>query len=309
VSASGSVDASLLGPALAPLKLAGRVTLDARLAGTASAPLLTGRAALDGVDVVSADGGVAFEAATGSLLFSEGKVTISDLSVRYGGGTVDLGGTIGLDGWKPSGIRVSALVSRVKASPFDGFRATFSGNLLLLGDTQPRAVRGELTFDRALYDRDFSIDLAALLQRKRVATVGSNPTFIDPVTLDVRLVAPPESIEVRTNVARLKASGELFARGTWGHPLLFGEIRAEEGGRLTIQGQRYDLVSGRILFSNATRIEPYFEMEARGTISKYQVTFGLTGTAARLAARFSSDPQLSEAQIVSLMATGRLPSP
>ncbi|MEO8053988.1 MAG: translocation/assembly module TamB domain-containing protein [Acidobacteriota bacterium] len=308
VSANGSVDASLLEPAFAPLKLAGRVTLDARLGGTASAPVVTGRAALDGVDVVSPDGGLTMESATGSLLFSEGKVTISDLSVRYGGGTVDVGGSLLLDGWKPVGMRVTALVSRVKASPFDGFRATLSGNVLLLGDSQPRAVRGELTIDRALFDRDFSIDLAALLQRKRVATVGVNPTFFDPVTLDVRLVAPPESIEVRTNVARLKASGELFARGTWGHPLLFGEIRAEEGGRLTLQGQRYDLVSGRILFSNPIRIEPFFEMEARGTVNKYQVTFGLTGTAARLATRFSSDPQLSEAQIITLMATGDVPS-
>jgi hypothetical protein len=304
VAATGSVDASLLAPAFAPLRLAGRVTLDARLGGTASAPVVTGRAALDGVDVVSPDGGVAFESATGSLLFSEGKVTVSDLALRFAGGTVDLGGTIALDGWKPSSMRISALVSHVKVSPFDGFRATFSGNLLLLGDSLPRAVRGELTFDRALYDRDFSIDLAALLQRKRVAVVGSNPTFLDPVTLDVRLVAPPETIEVRTNVARFKASGELFARGTWAHPLLFGEIRAEEGGRLTLQGQRYDLVSGRILFSNPIRIDPFFEMEARGTISKYQVTFGLTGTAERLVPRFSSDPQLSEAQIVTLMATG-----
>jgi hypothetical protein len=308
VAATGSVDASLLAPAFAPLKFAGRVTLDARLGGTAASPVVTGRAALDGVDVVSPDGGVAFESATGSLLFSEGKVTISDLALRFAGGTVDLGGTVALDGWKPTAMRVSALVSHVKVAPFDGFRTTLSGNLLVLGDSQPRAVRGELVFDRALYDRDFSIDLAALLQRKRVATVGANPTALDAVTLDVRLVAPPESIEVRTNVARLKASGELFARGTWAHPLLFGEIRAEEGGRLTLQGQRYDLLSGRILFSNPIRIEPFFEMEARGTIGRYQVTFGLTGTAARLAPRFSSDPQLSEAQIVSLMATGDLPS-
>jgi hypothetical protein len=308
VAASGSVDASLLNAFASPLRLAGRVTLDAHLGGTASSPSLTGRAALDGVDVVGSGGGPAFEAATGSLLFSEGKVAISDLSVRYGGGTVDLGGFLLLDGWKVSGMRVTALVSRVKASPFDGFRATVSGNLLLLGDTAPRAVRGELTFDRALYDRDFSIDLASLLQRKRVATVGANPTAFDAVTLDVRLVAPSESIEVRTNVARLKASGELFARGTWGHPLLFGEIRAEEGGRLTLQGQRYDLLSGLVLFSDPIRIEPFFEMEARGTISKYQVTFGLTGTAARLVPRFSSDPQLSEAQIISLMATGDVPS-
>ncbi len=308
VSVNGSVEATLLEPVLAPLKLAGRITLDARLGGTASSPVVTGRAALDGVDVTSTEGGFAVEAATGSLLFSEGRVTISELSLRFAGGTVDLGGTILLDGLKPAGIRVSAIVSHVKVSPFDGFRATFSGNLLVLGDSQPRTVRGELVFDRALYDRDFSIDLAALLQRKRVATVGTNPTVLDPVTLDVRLVAPRESIEVRTNVARLKASGELFARGTWGHPLLFGEIRAEDGGRLTLQGQRYDLVSGRILFSNPIRIEPFFEMEARGTVSKYQVTFGLTGTASRLSPRFSSDPQLSEAQIISLMATGDVPS-
>ncbi len=304
VGVAGSIDAGLLRALADPYRLAGRVTLDARLTGTASAPIVMGRAALDSVDILSPGGGPAFEGATGSLLFSEGKVSIADLSVHYGGGTVDVGGTIALDGWKPTGMRISALVSRVKVSPFDGFRGTISGNLLLLGDAQPRAVRGELAFDRALYDRDFSIDIATLLQRKRVATVGSAPTAFDPVTLDVRLVAPPESIEVRTNVARLKASGELFVRGTWGRPLLFGEIRAEEGGRLTLQGQRYDLLSARILFSNPIRIEPFFEMEARGTINKYQVTFGLTGTASRLATRFSSDPQLSEAQIVSLMATG-----
>ena len=308
VAVTGAVDAALLRAAVDPLRLAGRITVDARLGGTASAPVVTGRAALDGVDVLNPEGTAFLEGATGSLLFTEGRITVSDLTVRYGGGSVDLGGSLTLDGWKPSGMRITALVSRVKASPFDGFRATFSGNLLLLGDTAPRSVRGELVFDRALYDRDFSIDLSSLLQRKRVAVVGANPTALDAVTLDVRLVAPPESIEVRTNVARLRASGELFARGTWGHPILFGEIRAEEGGRLILQGQRYDLVTARILFSNPIRIEPFFDLEARGTISKYQVTFGLTGTASRLAPRFSSDPQLSEAEIVSLMATGDVPS-
>ncbi len=308
VAATGSFDASLLNPAVDPLKLAGRVTLDAHVGGTTAAPSLTGRAVLDSVDVVSPAGGPTFEGASGTLLFTENKLTIFDLGVRYGGGTIDFGGTVGLEGLRPTSMRITALVNRVKASPFEGFRGTFSGNLLLLGDSVPRAVRGELAFDRAIYDRDFAIDLAALLQRKRVATVGAAPSTFDPVTLDVRLVAPPESIEVRTNVARLKASGELFARGTWGRPLLFGEIRAEEGGRVTIQGQRYELTSGRILFSNPIRIEPFFEMEARGTISKYQVTFGLTGTAARLSTRFSSDPQLSEAQIITLMATGDVPS-
>ena len=136
---------------------------------------------------------------------------------------------------------------------------------------------------------------------------SGNPTVFDAVALDVRLLAPASSIEVRNNVARLKLSGELFVRGTWGHPLLFGEVTAEEGGRLTLQGQHYEIVSAKVLFSNPLRIEPFFELEARGTVSRYQISFGLTGTPSRLVPRFSSDPQLSEAQIVSLMTSGDIP--
>ena len=256
---------------------------------------------------ISSPGGAAFESITGTLLFSEDRVTLSDLSVRYNGGTVDLGGFVALSGLKPTSFRLSAHVGHVRASPFDGFRATISGDLVLLGDSTLRSVRGDLSLDRAVYSRDFSLDIASLLARKRAAVTSGSPTAFDAVELDVRLVAPPSSIEVRNNVARLKLSGELFVRGTWGHPLLFGEVTAEEGGRLTLQGQRYEIQSAKILFSNPLRIEPFFELEARGTVSRYQISFGLTGTPSRLVPRFSSDPQLSDAQIVSLMTSGDIP--
>ena len=304
LSVIGSFDAALLKPALSGMNAAGRVSVDLKIVGTPAAPALTGRAALDGVDL-STPGGTALESITGTLLFSEDRVTLSDTALRYSGGTVDVGGFMALSGLRPSSFRLSAHASHVRVSPFDGFRVTFSGDLVLLGDTALRTVRGDVVFDRAVYTRDFSLDISTLLARRRDAAAAASP--FDAVALDVRLEAPPSSIVVRNNVARLKASGELFLRGTVGRPLLFGEISAEEGGRLTLQGQRYELVSGKILFSNPLRIEPFFEIEARGTISRYQVTFGLTGTPSRLAPRFSSDPQLSEAQIVSLMATGDLP--
>src|SRR5512140_3758326 len=304
LSVTGSFDAALLGPALSGMNASGRASVDLRVSGTSAAPALTGRAALDGVDL-SYPGGTALEAITGTLLFSADRVTFSDLTLRYSGGTVDVGGFVALSGLRPTAMRLSAHVGHVRYSPFDGFRGTFSGDLVVLGDTTLRTVRGDLVFDRALYTRDFSLDIASLLARKRDAAVS--PTSFDAVDLDVRLDAPPASIEVRANVARVRLSGELFVRGTVGHPLLFGEVVAEEGGRLTLQGQHYELISGRILFSNPLRIEPFFEIAARGTISRYQVTFGLTGTPSRLAPRFSSDPQLSEAQIVSLMTSGDIP--
>ncbi|HEX5854239.1 MAG TPA: translocation/assembly module TamB domain-containing protein, partial [Thermoanaerobaculia bacterium] len=304
LSVAGSFDAGLLRPALEGLQAAGRASVDLKVSGTAAAPALAGRVSLDGVDLTT-PGGTAFESITGTLLFSEGRVTVESLSVRYNGGTVDLGGFVGLTGLRPTTFRLSAHAGHVRASPFDGFRATFSGDLVLLGDTALRTVRGDVVLDRAVYSRDFSLDIASLMARKRALVTSS--TAFDGVALDVRLLAPLSSIEVRNNVARARLSGELFLRGTWGRPLLFGEVAAEEGGRLTLQGQHYEIVSAKILFSNPLRIEPFFELEARGTVNRYLITFGITGTAARLAARFSSDPQLSEAQIVSLMATGDIP--
>ena len=306
VAVSGSFDAALLKPALEGMNAAGRATVDLRVSGTAAKPALLGRATLDGVDL-SSPGGASFESITGTLIFSEDRVTVPDLAVRYNGGTVNLGGFAALSGLRPTSFRLSARVGHVRASPFDGFRATFSGDLVFLGDTVVRTARGELSLDRAVYSRDFSLDIASLLARKRAAVSSGNPTVFDAMALDVRLLAPPSSIEVRNNVARLNLSGELFVRGTWGHPLLFGEVTAEEGGRLTLQGQRYEIQSARILFSNPLRIEPFFELEARGTVSRYLITFGLTGTPSRLVPTFSSDPQLSEAQIVSLMTSGDVP--
>ena len=306
LSVAGSFDAALLKPALEGLQAAGHASVDLKVGGTAAAPALAGRVSLDGVDL-SSPGGPAFESITGTLLFSEGRVTVGDLSVRYNGGTVDLGGFAMLSGLRPTSFRLSAHVGHVRASPFDGFRATFSGDLVLLGDTTLRTVRGDVVFDRAVYSRDFSLDIASLLARKRAAVTSGTPTVFDAVALDVRLLAPASSIEVRNNVARLNLSGELFVRGTWGHPLLFGEVTAEEGGHLTLQGQRYEIQSAKVLFSNPLRIEPFFELEARGTVSRYLISFGLTGTPSRLVPRFSSDPQLSEAQIVSLMTSGDVP--
>ena len=175
LSIAGSFDAALLRPALSGMSAAGRATVDLRLGGTSAAPVLTGRAALDGVDL-SSPGGTALEAITGTLLFSEDRVTLSDLTLRYSGGTVDMSGFVALSGLRPTSIRLSARASHVRYSPFDGFRGTFSGDLVFLGDSTLRAVRGDLVFDRALYTRDFSIDLSSLLARRRDAAAGASPT-------------------------------------------------------------------------------------------------------------------------------------
>lgn len=305
--AEGVFDASVLRAALGAQSVSGPVAVDLEAVGSVDVPRLSGRLALEGVDYLAEGGTTPVEGIRGLVLLSPGRVQLSGISFRFDGG-VDLAGTIALDGWKPTSIRLNAHLDRLRSQPFPGFRCVVTGDLILLGDVELRTARGDLTMESGIYTQDVNLDLSAILDAFGGAPGGGAPaaSSFDAVALDVRIASPSGAVEVRNNVARLRATAELFARGTWGRPLLFGQVEAEDGGRLTLRGQRYEVLGAKVLFSNPERIEPFFDLSARTNLRDYQVTVGLTGTPARLAPRFSADPPLSEAQIVSLLLTGEL---
>ncbi len=308
LAARGSVDASLATLALPGSTISGQVVTDLRVSGPAEKPVFSGRLLFNDVDYATA-GGTTFRAISGGLQLSPGRVLMDGISMRFGGGTVDLDGSLGLSGLDVTSIRLNAHLDKVRNEPFPGFRATVSGDLALTGDDAIRTARGDLVLERGLYTEDLDLGLGALLGRLGPSPIASvAPSALDNIALDVRIGIPPGAIEVRNNVARVKANGDLQARGTFGRPLLFGKIEAEEGGRLTLRGLKYELNSGDILFANPVRIEPFFDLSATTSVREYQISFELTGTAKRLAPRFSSYPQLSDAQIVSLLANGELPT-
>ena len=311
VSVTANLDAAILSPFVAPASLSGRLVLEGKVGGTASRPEASGRAVLEAIDYRTA-GGTAFEGITGTVLLAGGRLTARDLTMRTLGGTVDVNATAMLDGLHLTNLRAAAHLGALRFQPFPGFRATVSGDIRLDGDSTLRSARGEIVVDRAVYDADLNLTLAALLSGKRSATVSSATGPFDAVALDIRIFAPASSVEVRNNVARLKLAGDLLLRGNVGRPVVYGQLETEEGGRLRLRDQNYELVSGKIIFSNPSRIEPFFDVDMRTSIrtsqGEYRIRAVVTGTPARLSAQFSSDPQLTEAQIVSLMASGALPA-
>ena len=197
----------------------------------------------------------------------------------------------------------------MRSQPFPGLRTTVSGDLVLLGDEEVRSARGELTVSRAIYDQDLDLSLQALLgSRRGLAEALAEPTRFDDVSLEVRVAIPPGTLEVRNNVARMKGSGDLTVRGTFRQPLLLGSVEAAEGGRLELRGIRYDVTKAKLVFANPAQNDPFFELEARTQVKEYAITLGVSGTASRMVPRFTSYPQLPEAQIVSILATGEVPS-
>lgn len=306
----GALDASFLAPFVpGGGELTGPVAVDLAIAGSPDSPSVRGTVRFQGVDYGSRGSVTPVEGIVGTISFLPGRLLTNDLSFRWDS-DVSVAGSVGLDGLSPTSIRANVKVSQLRVEPFHGFRTSLSGDLVVSGDTDVRRVAGELTFDSAVYAQDFEVSLASLLGKfgggggPRAAAPGR----FDQVELRLRLVAPPGRIEIRNNVARFRAQGDAVLRGTLGRPLLFGQFEAEEGGRMTLRGQRYDLTTAKLIFANPLRIDPYFEVTARANIRDWLVDVSLSGTATKIVPRFSSEPPLTEAEIISLVTSGDLPS-
>lgn len=306
--AAGTVEAAILTPFLGGAELEGRMTVAAAAAGTLERPVFEGRVDLDGLELTTSPGETPLEGITGSLQLTPGRITTDDLVLRWNG-NVAVAGAVTLDGLRLAGLRLNVNLENVRSEPFPGLRTTVSGDLVVLGDEEVRSARGELRMTRGIYDEDLDLSLQALLGGRRGPAGGlAEPTWFDDVTLEVRVAIPPGAFEVRNNVARMRGSGDLTVRGTFGQPLLLGSVEAAEGGRLELRGLRYDVTRGKLVFANPARNDPWFELEAQTQVKEYAITLGVSGTSTRVVPRFTSSPQLPEAQIVSILATGEVPS-
>jgi autotransporter translocation and assembly factor TamB len=74
---------------------------------------------------------------------------------------------------------------------------------------------------------------------------------------------------------------------------------------VTFEGRRYLVTRGNIDFTNPTKIEPFFDLEAETRVrapgQTYQVTVRAVGTMERLQPELSSDPPLPAADVLALL--------
>ncbi|MCP5119024.1 MAG: hypothetical protein GY953_50110, partial [bacterium] len=88
-------------------------------------------------------------------------------------------------------------------------------------------------------------------------------------------------------------------------PGVTGRLTLEEGGELYLNERRYFVERGVVTFVNERRIQPDLDVLARTRAANYDITLRLSGGAEDYSATFTSDPPLSEPDIVSVLLTGR----
>jgi hypothetical protein len=314
LQANGAANLAVLQGFLPDIRSSGRAEVTARISGTAAAPVVAGNALLTNGRMRSLWFPHALEEVNGIATFDAGGVRLDGITARLGGGAVRFGGRIGMSNYQLSEFDVTAAGEDMNLRYPEGMRSTVDAALALQGPAAAPLVTGTVTVKSATWARGFGGSgnfLSGLTGTEPgIPTVEGQVAAASNVRFDVRLTAPA-TLRIDNDQAHIVASADLTMRGTLDRPLLFGHAEIERGD-VEFEGRRYLVTRGSLDFANASRIQPFFDIEAETRVrvpgQTYRVTMRMAGTTERMQPQFTSDPPLQTLDILTLLFSDQAPS-
>jgi hypothetical protein len=292
------------------LDIGGEMDLLATVKGTVGDPELSGQAVLHDARLIVPSLATSFEGLEGTVRFDRDRLVLDGLTGRVGGGTVRATGQLVLPGaGRTLTYRIEMTAEGVSLRYPSGWVSRGDAALALVGSGSSRQVQGLVRLNRALYVEDLQVDPLQLLlrglQRQRVEVVPTDDLFArTQLNLSIQ---GPGALRVSNNVADLHGDIELTVVGTVATPVVFGTVQLESGGTLQYSDNKYQVDRGSLTFANPNRIDPLIDLALKTEVQSYTITLNLSGTLERLNAKFSSNADLADIDIISLLAGGPRP--
>jgi len=276
-------------------------TIDVR--GNMAQPHMSGHFDLVDASLSLADLPNGLSHINGAFTFVQDRVQIDKLTAQSGGGTLNVGGFLA---WR-NGLYfdLTATSSEVRLRYPPGVSASANATLRYTGSARSSQLTGDVLVTRLGINPRFDFADYLAQSRKSPGLVTLNP-FLDNLRLDVHVTSTPE-LRVETSMAKVSGDVDLHIRGTAARPAVLGRVNLAEGD-IFFNGTKYRLERGDISFNNPLTVEPVINMDMSARVQDYDITIGLHGTLSGgrgLNMTYRSDPPLSSADIISLLAFGR----
>ena len=253
-----------------------------------------------------------FEDISAVLDIQRALVHIRSLRAVFGGGDVRAYGKISFQKKNLVPVHITGFFDRVLFDSLPGFSALGSGKLQVKGNRFPYTLSVTSDLLQARMDREIggggfsasSVEVSPLLPKE--TKKGSGPFLMD---IRLSLVRPGR---VRNSSIQALVKGDLHIHGPVLSPVLSGRLQALPGGVLTFRDHEFDLVSGTIRYQNNEPANPFLDLTARTTLlergadtqNEYGLLLRVTGSGGKPSLRLTSTPDLTENEIVSLLAFG-----
>jgi translocation and assembly module TamB len=305
------------------LDLEGEVDVLGTLRGTLKNPALSGEAVLHEISRETAGGKpvvrdarlivpglpTALDKLSGEARFSGDQVVIDNLTANFGGGTVHAAGSLTLPRpGRPFSYRAQLSARGVSMRYPEGFVNHGDADLTLTSsEGGGRLVRGTVNLDRIYYLDNVpvaTLDIVKrLFQRSRLQVAPTNG-FLASTQVNIA-IAGPGALRVHNNVADLHGDVSLTLRGNLARPVVLGSVQIDSGGKLVYADNEYRVERGQLTFDDAYKIDPVIDVVVRTRVRDFDILVNFSGTLERLSTHFSSNANLADLEILTLLATGQ----
>lgn len=309
---NGDVNLRLISSFTSAFFTTGLARVEATLGGSLESPQLMGFVNLRDVSLRVVDVPLSLSRGNGQIRFTANQALIENFTAATpGGGTIRVEGGAALAGLVPERFRVDINADQVAMEFPRDTRTVFDSEMSLQGNRRVQVLTGNIYVRRSSYTRDIRIE--ELLTGGPFGDDflaigpggGGGGTLSGPrVTLDLRVEAD-NTITIQNNLADAVASAFLNIRGTTSEPLVSGRIQLARG-TLEFRNERHEITRGIITLPPRRDADPILDIQSEADIQGYRITTAFSGSLSKLETTLRSDPELPEADIISLVLTGNV---
>jgi translocation and assembly module TamB len=300
--ANGNMDLRVLQTVDQNLTASGAANLNLQINGTLERPRMHGGLRVQNAAIAYTDFPNALSDVYGTLIFSEDRLQVQELTARTGGGLLRCTGFIVYSPAQGLGFNLSVSGHDIRLRYPEGLSSTADAGVTITGSMKSAVLAGDIKVTRIALNPQF--DFASyLVKGKRVASATRIESPLNNVRLDLHVTSTPE-LEVQTTLARLSGNVDVRVRGTAARPSMLGRVNLLEGA-MDFNGTKYRIERGDITYTNPVRIDPTLDVELTARVRDYDITLGFHGSLDKLTPTYRSDPPLASSDIISLLALGR----
>jgi len=299
--------------------IAGEVEVDLQVRGSLNQPVASGVLRVRDGKLTPTALGVQVSSVTAEGLLEPRGIRIRQISARANKGELDGSGFIALQKFVPQGIDLAIAAKQWPAINTQQYQIEVDGAAKIDGTlAAPRITgkfevpRGELRPDLSFLDRgntpvkrDPTITvISTTAGGKSAAKLESNGQADSELwknaSIDIQ-IRIPNNLWVRHRNGNAELSGNLrVTKASGGNPTVTGLIETIRGW-VGFQGRRFTLTRGRLEFGGGEKIDPSLDIVAEYRAGNYLISAVVKGTAEKPTLTLASDPQLDQADILSVL--------
>ena len=297
----------------------GEVEMDLQVRGSLTQPVANGFFRLREGKFTPTPLGIQVSAITAEGLLEPRGIRINQVSARANKGELNASGFIALNKFSPQSMEFSIVTKQLPAINTQQYQIELNGAAKIDGTfAAPRITgkfevpKGELRPDLSFLDHGGT----PIKRDPTITVVSTNPAVISAakqesdnqadsqlwrnssVDIEIRV---PNNLWVRHRNANAELSGNLrIIKASGGKPALTGLIKTIRGWA-GFQGRRFMLSRGEVEFTGNEKINPSLDIVAEYRVNNYLVNVVVKGTAEKPTLTLTSEPQLDQADILSLL--------